>query len=140
MTEFYPQIKWVHVAAAMTSATLFFLRGLAVQMNVGRPMAAPLRYLSYAVDTVLLIAALMLVTILPGAIFENGWLAMKLALVIGYIMLGSYALKRGSTSRVRLICFLAALCTFASIVGVARAHRPLGLLWGLDNLFRPRAW
>lgn len=139
MTEFYPQIKWVHVAAAMTSGTLFFLRGLAVQMGIGRPMAAPLRYLSYAVDTVLLTAALMLVTTLPGAMFGNGWLAVKLALVIGYIVLGSYALKRGGTSRVRLICFLAALCTFASIVGVARAHRPLGLLWGLDNLFRLRA-
>ena len=79
MMVFYPQIKTVHIAAVVCSGSLFFLRGALVQ--AGRSawaMVAPLRYLSYGIDTVLLTAALMLLTILPGAVFANGWLATKL--------------------------------------------------------------
>ena len=35
LMAFYPQIKWVHVAAIATSGTLFALRGALVQ--AGRP-------------------------------------------------------------------------------------------------------
>ena len=82
MMVFYPQIKMVHIAAVVCSGSLFFVRGALVQ--AGRPAwatAAPLRYLSYGIDTVLLTAALMLLTILPGAMFANGWLATKLVFV-----------------------------------------------------------
>src|SRR6185503_10345678 len=62
--EFYPQIKYVHVAAVIASGVLFFVRGLGLNLGAGWMMAAPLRYLSYTIDTVLLTAALMLATIL----------------------------------------------------------------------------
>ncbi|WP_132999779.1 SirB2 family protein [Luteimonas arsenica] len=132
MIEFYPQIKWVHVASVMASVTLFALRGLLVQ--AGRPrwaMAAPVRYLSYAIDTTLLTAAFMLLTILPGAMFANGWLAAKIVLLIVYIGLGSFALKRGRTPRVRLACYLVALAVFGFMYSIARAHHPGGILWML---------
>ena len=60
-------------------------------------MAAPPRYLSYSIDSVLLTAALMLVTILPHAMYANGWLTVKLVLLVVYVVLGSFALKRGRT-------------------------------------------
>ncbi len=129
LIAFYPQIKWVHIAAVSTSGTLFALRGALVQ--AGRPRwatAAPVRYFSYSVDTVLLTAALMLLTILPGAMFANGWLATKLVLVVVYVVLGTFALKRGRTPRVRGACYLAALLVFASIIGIAITHHPLGWL------------
>ena len=91
-------------------------------------MAAPVRYLSYGIDTVLLTAALMLLTILPGAMFANGWLTTKLVLVLVYVVLGTFALKRGRTARVRLACYSAALLVFATIIGIAIAHHPLGWL------------
>ena len=128
MIEFYWQIKWVHIAAVIASGTLFLLRGIAVQAGARWAMAAPWRYLSYTIDTVLLTAALMLVTILPGAMFANGWLTMKLCLLIVYVVLGSYALKRGRTQRTHLICFVAALSVYAFIVSVAIEHHPLGAL------------
>ena len=131
MIEFYPDIKWVHVAAVYTSGGLFLLRGLALQLGSGWPLAAPLRYLSYSIDTVLLTAAFMLFTILPGAVFANGWLLTKLALLIVYIVLGSLALKRGSTRGRRTAFYVAALLVFAFMIGVARAHHPLGFLSGL---------
>jgi len=96
-------------------------------------MAAPLRYLSYTVDTILLTAALMLLTILPHAMFANGWLTAKLVLVVVYVLLGSFALKRGRTPRVRLACYVAALLVFATIIGIALAHHPLGWLLRLRS-------
>lgn len=45
MTEFYPQIKWVHVAAAMTSGTLFFLRGLAIPQRAPCQLNVPVERL-----------------------------------------------------------------------------------------------
>ena len=129
MMVFYPQIKSVHIAAVVCSGSLFFLRGALVQ--AGRQawaMAAPLRYLSYGIDTVLLTAALMLLTILPGAMFANGWLAVKVSLVVVYIVLGMFALKRAKTWRARLGFYLAALATFLTIYSIARAHHPLGFL------------
>ena len=128
MIEFYWQIKWVHIAAVIASGALFLLRGIAVQAGARWAMVAPLRYLSYAVDTTLLTAALMLVTILPGALFANGWLTMKLGLLVVYVMLGTFALKRGRTPRTRLICFVAALAVYAFIISVAIEHHPLGML------------
>jgi len=128
MIEFYPQILWVHVAAIIASGTLFFLRGWSVQASSRWGMAAPVRHLSYGIDTVLLTAALMLVTILPRAMFANGWLATKLVLLVAYVVLGSYALTRGRTPRIRRACFVAALLVFATLIGVARAHHPLGWL------------
>jgi uncharacterized membrane protein SirB2 len=129
LLAFYPQIKWVHVAAVSASGSLFALRG--TLMQAGRPrwaMAAPVRYLSYSIDTVLLTAALMLLTILPGAMFANGWLTVKLVLVVVYVVLGTLALRRGRTPRVRATCFIAALLVFAAIIGIALAHHPLGWL------------
>lgn len=128
MIEFYPQIKWVHVAMVICSGSLFLLRGLLVQ--VGRQqvaMLAPVRWLSYAIDTTLLTAALMLLTILPHGMFANGWLATKVVLVVTYVVLGTIALKRGRTPRVRTVAYLAALLVFAFVITIARAHHPLGI-------------
>lgn len=128
MIEFYPQIKLVHVAAVLASSGLFLLRGLAVQGGAGWGMAAPVRFLSYGIDILLLSAALMLLTILPSAVFANGWLWAKLGLLVVYILLGSYALKRGRTPQVRLVCFIVALLVYAAMYGIARTHDPRGAI------------
>jgi uncharacterized membrane protein SirB2 len=128
MIEFYPEIKLVHVCAVIASGSLFLVRGLAVNAGATWAMAAPLRYLSYAIDTVLLTAALMLSTILRMYPFVHSWLTAKVLLLVVYIVLGSFALKRGRTRRARIACYAAALLVFAAIVTIARAHDPLGPL------------
>jgi uncharacterized membrane protein SirB2 len=127
MIEFYPQIKWVHVATVYTSGTLFFLRGLALHLGAKWPLAAPVRFLTYGIDTVLLTAALMLATLLHQYPFVHAWLTVKVALLVVYIVLGVFALKRGRTKQVRVICWLAALAVFGYIISVARTHHPLGI-------------
>ena len=101
MIEFYPQIRSVHILAVCLSGGLFALRGLGVLAGMRWPQAAAVRYLSYSIDTVLLTAALMLVTILPGALFANGWLTAKLVLLVVYVVLGVFALRRARTPAIR---------------------------------------
>ena len=129
MIEFYPQIKHAHIGLALLSGTLFALRGLLLLSGVRWADAAPLRYLSYAIDTALLTAALMLLTILPAGLYANGWLAMKVALIVAYVVLGLFALRRGRTRGVRAACYVAALLVFAQVYFIARAHHPLGALF-----------
>lgn len=128
MIEFYPQIKAVHIAAVIASGSLFFLRGAAVQFGAQWAMAAPLRYLSYSIDTMLLTAALMLATILHQFPFVHGWLTAKVLLLVCYVVLGSLALKRGRTRAVRASCWVAALLVYLFMVSIARAHHPLGVI------------
>lgn len=130
MIEFYPQIKLVHIAAVLASGALFFVRGLALHSGGRWPMSAPVRYVSYTIDTVLLTAALMLATILHQYPIAQGWLTTKVVLLLIYIGLGTFALKRGRTRTVRVICWVAALLVYAYIITVARAHNPLGA-WAL---------
>ncbi|MFC5578403.1 SirB2 family protein [Lysobacter niabensis] len=127
MIEFYPQIKQFHIFVALLSGSLFALRGAFLLGGARWPLALPVRWLSYAVDTALLTAALMLLTILPGAMFANGWLAVKVSLVVVYIVLGVFALKRARTPRTKLGFYLAALFVYFAIYSIARAHHPLGL-------------
>lgn len=133
MIEFYPQIKWVHIACVLASGMLFALRGTLVQVGHARvAQLIPVRLLSYTIDTILLTAALMLVSILPHGMFANGWLTLKLVLLVGYVLLATLALKRARTPRARLAFFVAALATYGYMLGVARMHHPAG--WFLGGL------
>ena len=128
MEPFYLEIRTVHIAAVMTSGALFLLRGLAWNALGARwAMAAPLRWLSWTVDTVLLTAALMLTTIIRQFPFIDAWLTVKVVLLVPYIVLGYFALRAGSP-RNRWLALVGAAATFCFIYTVARAHHPLGLL------------
>ncbi len=129
MFEYYTQIKMAHVVAVFASGTLFLIRGLLVQAGHQNLALLPqIRYLSYTIDTALLLAALLLLTMLPAAVYANGWLAMKIALLLVYIVLGSLGLKRAATQRLRLGFFIAALLAFGFMLTIARTHNPLGFL------------
>ena len=131
MVEFYHEIRLTHITAVLASGSLFFARGLVLFAGGQWALSAPLRYLSYTIDTVLLTAALMLMTIVrqyPGA---DAWLTMKVSLVVLYIALGYYALARARTRTLSVGLWLAALAVFAAIYSIARAHHPLGAFAGL---------
>lgn len=143
MIEFYPEIRTVHVAAVIASGGLFLLRGTAWFAGVRWAASPPLAYLGYTVDTVLLTAALMLMTILDQYPFAQNWLTVKVALVVVYVVLSYAALARPASDAApaagvappaqprpttRLGLFLTALAVYAFIYTVARAHHPLGFL------------
>ena len=122
------------------SGCLLFLRGLAGYLGARWTMAWPLRWASYTIDTVLITAALMLVVIVHQYPFVHAWLTVKVLMLAVYIVLGSLALKRGSTRRVRVVCFVLAIIVYLFIISVARTHDPLGVLRNpsaLDITARP---
>lgn len=128
MFEYYLEIRAVHIGSVIASGTLFLVRGLALNLFGWRwALALPLRYLSWTVDTVLLTAALMLMTIIQQYPVVNGWLTVKVLLLVPYLVLG-YTALRGSTPKVRLASLAGAALTFLYIYSVARAHHPLGFL------------
>jgi uncharacterized membrane protein SirB2 len=75
----------------------------------------------------LLTAALMLATVLHQYPFVHAWLTVKVLLLVVYVVLGSYALKRGATRVVRAWSFVAALSVYGFIISIARAHDPRGV-------------
>ena len=127
MIELYPEIKWVHVAAVLASGGLFALRGIVMLSGASWFMAAPLRYLSYTIDTVLLTAAMMLATVLHQYPIVHAWLTVKVLLLVVYVVLGSHAFKRSTTRAGRARAFIAALLVYGFIISVARAHDPRGV-------------
>ena len=128
MIEFYPQIKQFHILLALLSGAIFALRGAFALAGMRWPQALPVKWLSYTIDTCLLTAALMLLTILPWAMFANGWLLTKIVLIVVYVVLGVFAMRPGRRQRTRALCYAVALLVFATIYGIARAHHPLAWL------------
>jgi uncharacterized membrane protein SirB2 len=133
MIEYYPWFKSAHIGLVLASGSLFAARGalaLAGKSIAGHPL---LRYSSYTIDTALLGAAFVLMSIVHMYPLSHDWLTLKIALLLVYVVLGSFALKRARTARVRVVCYLAALLVYLVMFGIARAHHPLGWLrwWGV---------
>ena len=127
MSEHYLALRHLHIGCAILTISLFSFRGFL--MMAGSPLQGSrvLRFLPIAVDTMLLATALMLTTVIRLYPFSTGWLTMKVVLLVAYIILGSIALRRGRTRAVRIVAFVAALCTVGFLVTVARSHSPLGI-------------
>jgi uncharacterized membrane protein SirB2 len=128
MIDYLPQVRMLHVSFAIASGVLFLVRGLPVL--VGQPPfdRRRLRRLSYGIDTVLLGAAILLMVLLRAWPGTQPWVAVKLTLVLVYIVLGSLALKRGRTRAIRRAAFIAAVAIYLAIIAVARGHDPLAPL------------
>ena len=128
IVEFYPPIKTAHVRLALASGSLFVSRGVAMLVGWTLGMRAPVRYLSYVIDTALLGTALLLLAVLCLNLFATPWLAAKLALFVAYIVFGSLALKRARIRPRSILAFAAALFCFVMMYSIARQHEPLGFL------------
>lgn len=126
MEAFYLEIRAVHIGAVLLSGFLMLLRGVARNgFDASWVMAWPVRTLSYAIDTMLLTAALMLTTIIQQYPFADRWLTIKVVLLVVYVVLGYRAL-RGRNLHVRWTSLAGAALVYGFIVSVARAHDPLG--------------
>jgi uncharacterized membrane protein SirB2 len=130
MLEFYPQIRLFHISCVLLSGSLFCLRGLLMLAGSAQANHVVLRWLSYAIDSALLTAALMLMTLLHQYPLQQSWLTVKVLLIVFYVLLGAFALRRAKTYRVRATCFAAAVLVYLFVISVARAHDPLGALRG----------
>ena len=94
MEEFYLDIRGIHIASVVVSGSLFMIRAIGHNLlKAGWPMAPTLRFLVWTVDTILLTAALMLMTIVQQFPFVDAWLTVKVLLLVAYIVIGWWAFR-----------------------------------------------
>ena len=123
----YAAIKFVHVACAVLSIAGFAWRGLLMLRDSPLLRARPVRVLPHIVDTVLLLSAGVLAWKSAQYPFVEPWLTAKVLALVAYIVLGTVALKRGRSQRVRVVALALALLTAGYIVSVALTKSPWGL-------------
>jgi uncharacterized membrane protein SirB2 len=126
----YELLRVIHIACAVASGLGFFARGV-LMMRASPLLAAPwMRVAPHVIDTALLGAAVGLVVLTGQYPFVVGWVTAKVLGLLAYIGLGMFALRRGRTMTIRVVCWLAALAVFGYIVSVAVTRNP----WGLASL------
>ena len=124
----YVTLKYLHVSCVIVSGCGFFLRG--VWMLLDSPMMAQrwVKVVPHVVDTTLLSSAIAMVAISEQYPFAQSWLTAKLIGLLGYILCGTMALRRGKNKASRGVFFALALLAYFYIVSVALSRNPLGFL------------
>lgn len=115
----YSTLRIIHVGAALLTISGFLLRGYWMMHDTTKLQQRWVRFLPHIVDTVFLLAGVGLIATLHLQVTQNGWLLMKIAALLAYIVLGTIALKRGRSRKIRVAAFTLAVLTFIYIAGVA---------------------
>jgi len=115
----YLALKYVHVATVIVSYSLFVVRG--AWMLADSPLLGKrwVRIVPHVNDTILLVAAIWLTTIIGQYPGTSAWLTAKVTGLIVYILVGTVAIRRGPTKPIRAAAWVAAQLVFFYIVGVA---------------------
>lgn len=124
----YGILKHLHLTTVILSFCLFIMRGIWMMAESPHLQARWVRIVPHVIDAILLASAIGLTLTLHQYPFAQGWLTAKVLGLIAYIILGSIALKRGSTLAIRVAAFIGSLAIFGYIVSVALTHSPLGFL------------
>jgi len=119
----YLGLKHFHMGCAALSGSLFLLRGAWMLRASGMLQQRWVRIAPHIVDTLLLASAIGLAVWSQQYPGQQAWLTAKVLALLGYIVLGTIALKRGRTRGQRLAAFIGALALFAYIVTVAVTKR-----------------
>lgn len=109
----------LHIASALLSLLGFTTRGVWMLRGSSLLHARWVRVTPHVIDTCLLASGVGLVFTLHLYPNQQPWLLAKLIALVLYIVLGTVALKRGRTRRVRTGAWFAALAVFFYILSVA---------------------
>jgi uncharacterized membrane protein SirB2 len=124
-------IRQAHLGLVALSGALFAVRGAGVLAGARWPLHKALRIGSVLIDSLLLAAGAALWGLLQLNPLRDTWLGTKLLLLVLYIVLGSWALKRAQGNSMRAVFLGAALTVFATMVSIGWTRHPLGLWRGL---------
>lgn len=125
--EGYLAVKLAHFTLALLSVGFFALRATWSVFDAPLLNARWVRISPHIIDTLLLASAVYLVVASGQYPIQQPWLTAKLAALVVYILLGTLAIRRGTTPLIRGICALLALVVFAYMVAVATRRSPLPL-------------
>lgn len=113
---------------AVATITGFVLRGYWMMTGSGELQHRITRIAPHVVDTLFLLSGIAMLVTLSLNPLSQSWLLAKFVGLIVYILLGTIAIRRGSTPQIRTIAFVAALSVFAYITGVALSKSPASWL------------
>ena len=125
MSDLFLPLRSVHMTCAALSLLGLFIRWIWMLRDSPLLQKRVVKIVPHIVDTLLLLSAIGLVGIV-GFGPNSAWLSAKIVGLIAYIVLGTFALKRGRTKGARAVFGVLAIIVFAFIASVARTHNPLG--------------
>lgn len=123
----YSFFLMAHVGLVYLSGGLFMVRGIWMIQENPLLQAKPVRILPHVIDTFLLLSGFSLAYLISTYPFTAHWLTTKLVLLVAYIGLGVFALKRGKTRNRRIGFFVAALSVYGFMITVALNKSPAGI-------------
>jgi len=112
-------LKTIHMCCALISFTGFLFRSYLMLIDSKWLNHKLILVTPHLVDTVFLLSGFSMAFVLNIGLFAQGWLTMKIFLLMFYLLFVGIALSRGKTKSVRIIAFLLAVFTFVYIVGIA---------------------
>ncbi|HWR77814.1 MAG TPA: SirB2 family protein [Thiobacillus sp.] len=124
----YSLLKQLHLTTIALTLALFVLRGVWMMASSPRLQARWVRIVPHINDSLLLASGISLAVLMQQYPLVHGWLTAKFFALILYIVLGTFALKRGKTKGRRIAAWVAALLVFGYMVAVAITHDPLPFL------------
>ncbi len=120
----YAALKIIHVTSVIFSYILFTLRGVWMMQDSPILQRRWVKILPHVIDTVLLVSAVTLATMIQQYPGINTWLSAKIGGLLLYITLGLIALRFGKTRRTKTISWITAQIVFFYIVLVALTKNP----------------
>lgn len=118
----FDTVKQIHLLTVVLSFVGFFIRGIWMMKESPMLQAKLVKILPHIIDTVFLVAGISLVVMGSYSVFDEPWLIAKIIGLVAYIVLGTIALKRGKTKKIRTIAWFAAMTVFAYIYFVAKTQ------------------
>jgi uncharacterized membrane protein SirB2 len=126
---FYHMLKLAHVALVVTSGSLFVYRYARLRMHPDQPLPKALKVLPHINDTVLLVCAIGMLSLIGLNPFTIPWLLAKIVALVLYIVLGIICMRSLPGSRRQSISFVAAISVFAYIVLVGLSKQAIPLAY-----------
>tara|TARA_R110002110_G_scaffold95455_1_gene246459 strand:- start:22682 stop:23077 length:396 start_codon:yes stop_codon:yes gene_type:complete len=124
----YQVLLTIHVSCAFISISGFMLRYYWKIKHPALLRHRLVKVLPHVIDTLFLLSAIGLLSVLSFGLLNQGWLMHKIGLLAVYIVLGMIALGNKYTKRRRLIAFIAAVLVFIYILGIAFTKTALSWL------------
>lgn len=121
----YMILKLAHVASAILSFSLFFMRGVWMMRASPALQRRWVKIVPHLNDTLLLASAVALAVITHRNPVEETWLAAKISGLLLYIVLGMTAFRFCKTRPGKLAAWIVAQMVFVYIVLVALTKSPV---------------
>jgi len=112
-------LKTIHMCCALLSFTGFLFRSYLTMIDSKWLQHKFIQVTPHLIDTVFLLSGFSMAFVLNMGLFAQGWLTMKIVLLMFYMFFAGIALSRGRTKYVRVTAFFLAVFTFITIVGIA---------------------